>query len=228
VQFVPAEARVLRARGGDGQVDLAIGEELGDLVAGGLTKVELHLGCGGAERAQTVGNQPAGKRMQERQSHRSAVGIAQGGNAIRRGLDFADAAARMLEHDLSVGVQMQPAVDPIEQGRAGLSLEPSQRPRQRGLRDVEFGGRFGHVLGLGQHHEPTQLVHIHRQHDTSAALTWCSSVNSCMITCGETARRACALGRRSSESSRRSPVASRPAARRPCKDQSGGRRRARS
>ena len=55
---------------------------------------------------------------------------------------------------------------PIEQRRSNLMFQPRQRTRQCRLADVELGGGFGHMTGLGQHYEPTQFVDVHAKNDT--------------------------------------------------------------
>jgi hypothetical protein len=75
------------------------------LVRRGLTEGELHPRRCTPKSAKQIGNKPTGKRMQERQPHRTAIVIAQRGDAFGGGIDLRNAPARVFQHDLPVSIQ---------------------------------------------------------------------------------------------------------------------------
>jgi putative MFS transporter len=99
--------------------------------------------------------------MKEGQPNPPGVGISERGDALFCGLELGDAALRMLQHDLPVGIQSQTSIHPVEQLCPSLLLEPGQCARQGRLRDAEFGRCVGDMLGLGQHDEPLQFLEVH-------------------------------------------------------------------
>ena len=113
------------------------------------------------EPTQQVRNKPAGHGLQERQPYGAAVRIAECGDSVTGRAYFRDTSPSMLEHDLAVGVQPQPPIDPIEQRRTHLAFHPRQSAGQCRLGEVELGGGVGDVLSLSEHDEPLQFVEIH-------------------------------------------------------------------
>ena len=100
--------------------------------------------------------------MQESESNPSGVGVAQGGDAFGGRLHLGDAAPGVLEHDLPIGVQPEPPIDPVEQWCSGLAFESSQGARQRRLADPQLRSGLGDMFGLGEHDEPVQFLEVHR------------------------------------------------------------------
>jgi hypothetical protein len=64
--------------------------------------------------------------VQERQSDRSGVGIAQRGDSLVRRAHLGGGATGVLDHDGPIGIQAQPTVHPIEEGDADLGLQPGE------------------------------------------------------------------------------------------------------
>ena len=52
--------------------------------------------------SSSPGNKPTGKRMQERQPHRTPIGIAQRGDPFGDGIDLRNAPVREFQHDLPI------------------------------------------------------------------------------------------------------------------------------
>jgi hypothetical protein len=76
------QTRRRQAGCGDCQINVPARQELHHLVLRGLTEGELDPRRCSPKSAQQIWNKPTGKRMQERQPHRTAIGIAQRGDAF--------------------------------------------------------------------------------------------------------------------------------------------------
>jgi hypothetical protein len=131
------------------------------LVAGGLPKLEPHIGHSLPVAAQQLRHQPGRHRVQERQPHGAPVRVEQTGDAIAGQGQFGQAPAGVFQQDLAVPIQPQPPVDPVEQWCAEPPLQSGQRPGQGRLGHVEPGRGLGHVLGLREDDVPLQLVDGH-------------------------------------------------------------------
>jgi hypothetical protein len=76
------QTRRRQAGCGDCQINVPARQELHHLVLRGLTEGEIDPRRCSPKSAQQIWNKPTGKRMQERQPHRTAIGIAQRGDAF--------------------------------------------------------------------------------------------------------------------------------------------------
>ena len=135
IQPPPNKTTPLGTRRGDGDVGLAAPHPLRDLVRGPLEQVESDRGHRIPETSKLFGYIPIRQRMKKGQSYPAGIRIAQCGNAFGGGMHFGQAASCVLEHDLAVSVQSEPAIDPVEQWCTGLVFESRQCARQCRLAD---------------------------------------------------------------------------------------------
>ncbi len=172
IEPAPDEAARLGARGGDREIGLTVEYPPRDLVRRALEQIETDPGRRLAKASQLLGHIPIRQGMEKREPDPAGVRIAKGGNAFGGGPHLGDAAPGVLQHDLAVCVQPEPAVDAVEQSRARLAFESRQCPRQRRLAHPQLSGGLGDVLGLGEHDEPLQFLEVHRSAAMCSAARW--------------------------------------------------------
>ena len=105
LQLVPSKTWFRQTGCGDCKINVPARQEPHHLVRRGLTEGELDPRRCTPKSAQEIGNKPTGKRMQERQPHRTAIGIAQRGDAFGCGIDLRNAPVRVFQHDLPINIQ---------------------------------------------------------------------------------------------------------------------------
>lgn len=99
------------------------------LVRRGLTEGELDPRRRTPKSAQEIGNEPTGKRMQECQPHRTAIGIAQRGDPFGGGINLRNAAVRVFQHDLPINIRPKPTVIRVQAARPGTTRGRPVRSR---------------------------------------------------------------------------------------------------
>ena len=76
-------------------------------------------------------------------------------------IEFGHERQRAFLEVLAIGRELDVAPDMLEQGDAEFFFEPVDRPRERGLGDMQMVGASRHVLGFGDLDEIAELREFH-------------------------------------------------------------------
>ena len=157
----PGHVVAVRTRRTQRDICFVVQHPVDELGAGALVQPDLGPGMAGGEGADELRGQPGAQGVQEVETHQAGFGVEQPAHLGLGQIELGDSGPDSATQCLSADIETQRSTMPIEQGGAHPLLQSCQPARQGGLRNAQLGGSITHMLGLGEHEEPRQIIGQH-------------------------------------------------------------------